>query len=266
MKRTLAAGPWVGEFGHELFKWQGRLRVIAREFDRVVVSGRTGHQLLYGDFCDAYIPHSYAIGPSSAWVSHQTKPIHPLNINADKHIVPDANIGRGEQEFISYGNVVPSLAYDVVVHARHIELGEHHRLIPSRVRKKESKNWKRRKWHVLAERLHARGLKLCSIGLPDAALKLPYSSDLRGAPLSEVADVLRSSRLAVGESSGPMHFASLCKCSHVVWGLGRLKQRYEKEWNPFNTKAHVIVDKRWNPSVDAVYNECMKMIGDCDGV
>ncbi len=53
--KTLLAGPWIGEFGWELFGWQGCIRILAKKYDEVIVIGRTGHDFLYGDFADIYI-------------------------------------------------------------------------------------------------------------------------------------------------------------------------------------------------------------------
>ena len=33
---TLFAGPWSGEFGYELFEWQGKLRAMSKDFDKVI--------------------------------------------------------------------------------------------------------------------------------------------------------------------------------------------------------------------------------------
>ena len=47
------AGPWVGEFGWELFCWQAYLRAIKNQFDieDMVAVTRPGRELLYEDFC-----------------------------------------------------------------------------------------------------------------------------------------------------------------------------------------------------------------------
>ena len=34
--KILLAGPWVGEFGWELFCWQGFLRKLSKQYDKVI--------------------------------------------------------------------------------------------------------------------------------------------------------------------------------------------------------------------------------------
>ena len=36
-KKTLIAGPWVGEFGWELFAWHGYVRTLAKQYDRIII-------------------------------------------------------------------------------------------------------------------------------------------------------------------------------------------------------------------------------------
>ena len=54
----LLAGPWVGEFGWELFGWQGFLRehVQKNKYDEVIIASRPGHEVLYSDFCTKFLP------------------------------------------------------------------------------------------------------------------------------------------------------------------------------------------------------------------
>ena len=53
----LFAGPFVGEFGWELFCWQGILRKYTEvnNFEKVIISGRSSTKFLYEDFYDEYI-------------------------------------------------------------------------------------------------------------------------------------------------------------------------------------------------------------------
>ena len=53
--KTLIAGPWVGEFGWELFAWQGYLRALSRKFDKTIIISRTASKALYDDFADEFI-------------------------------------------------------------------------------------------------------------------------------------------------------------------------------------------------------------------
>jgi hypothetical protein len=65
-----------------------------------------------------------------------------------------------------------------------------------------------------------------------------------------------------------MHLASLCGTTHLVWTDqnfwgscdGTNKQRYEKNWNPLQTKAVVIDAEGWNPSVKTVIDSIHKIL------
>ena len=67
MSSTLLAGPWVGEFGWELFCWQGIVRSISKDFDKTIVIGRPGHGTIYEDFCDDFIEFDPASYHTDGW-------------------------------------------------------------------------------------------------------------------------------------------------------------------------------------------------------
>ena len=100
-----------------------------------------------------------------------------------------------------------------------------------------------------------------SIGSEKHSEHIEGTFDCRGFDLESVADILTNCRMIIGPSSGPMHFASLCKCPQLVWtgnknGLGRgNREKYEKKWNPFGVDVHVCEDGGWNPDVDFILEE-----------
>ena len=56
--KKLFAGPFLGEFGWELFCWQGYIRHLSRSFDFTTVCCRKGHTGLYKDFADEIIEYN----------------------------------------------------------------------------------------------------------------------------------------------------------------------------------------------------------------
>ena len=54
-ERTLIAGPWVGEFGWELFAWQAYVRALSRKFDKTIIICRENSAALYADFANDFI-------------------------------------------------------------------------------------------------------------------------------------------------------------------------------------------------------------------
>jgi ADP-heptose:LPS heptosyltransferase len=157
------------------------------------------------------------------------------------------------QAFIKFGKVVPEKAYDVVIHAR----GRPHCA---------DHNWPRERWEELIDKLTHEGLRCVAVGLMEASMGyFQLAADMRGVPLKETMDIIASSKVMVGPSSGPMCLSSLCGTPHVVWGdKGRysgttIKERFETAWNPFKTPCTVL-DTGWQPSVDSVFKEVMEHV------
>lgn len=255
---VLFAGPCVSEFGWELMCWQGQVRKLARNYDYVVICSTAGHQPLYEDFCDQFIPHRIK-GHRDCWFLRESpdefeQTRHKLDRlaaerrrNGDKvnFAQIEGFIPTSEQEFVHYGvsagEVRRELHFDIVIHAR--SKRSHNSAL-------DSLNWPQNKWDDLCKELVRRGLRVACIGSIAASLCARGAHDFRGVPLRTVINVLALTRLVVGPSSGPMHLASLCGTPHMVWTItldlpqwkawGSSRQRYEQIWNPFNTACRVI--------------------------
>jgi ADP-heptose:LPS heptosyltransferase len=257
--RTLFCGPFIGEFGWELFGWQGYIRRLSREYDRTIVASRSRNEFLYRDFCSEFVPFDTDINNCAGWTNYNFQnyagTLHQ-RYNPDKVIFVD-NPGAGidefgelSQEFHPYGQKDPTIDVDIVIHARNINVNDSF---------KTSRNWPLDKWNSVVSRLVHDGVKVASIGLSSSAFLLSRTQNYMDLDLECLSNVLASAKLALGPSSGPMHFASLCKCPHVVWtsnqqGLGaENKENYERNWNPFGTRAIVYEAEGWNPSVTNIY-------------
>jgi hypothetical protein len=102
-------------------------------------------------------------------------------------------------------------------------------VLVQRTRQMGAANWRAEQWADLAERLHAQGVNTSIY---------PFSSEA-------AIEVASQCDLAVGQSTGGLHLASLCGCPQVGWsvGEGRLwtpwqmtnRQRYETFWNRLGT-------------------------------
>lgn len=258
--KTLYAGPWVGELGWEIFGWQGAVRAMASDYDRVIVGCRPGHEALYRDFADGFRllpsgsltdrahcedqPEEQVSGyfekaagnPRNRWLQPQCFP-------------PDG------QRLIKYGKPDEKLRYDVVIHARRSDKFA-----------TDERNWPFENWCELATRIA--GLKTCSIGLAQQADYVPGTVNHLGVKLAEVMDMLASSRLIVGPTSGPIHLAALCGTPTVVWtnrshiGMKGMtnESRLREQWNPFRVPVDII--DGWQPSVDAIHARIMRALDD----
>jgi len=253
--KILLAGPWVGEFGWELFCWQGFIRKLSKQYDRTVVIGRPTNEFLYKDFCDQYIrfdPESFA---TDAWNCHGAK--SALNVvNNIPHtdyisgnfdigmrythdgVVDTKNLFFKGQEYVQYSSDSPisnkfnSDGYDVLFHGRNKSTGS-------------DRNWSYKQWCELKEELGDDILIGC-IGNHES-FHIPGTDDLRSIDLDELISIMNKSELIVGPSSGPMHLASLSGLKHLVWSTEYNRVRYESHWNPLNTEVIFYSNGDWNP-------------------
>lgn len=254
------AGPWVGEFGWELMNWQGLLRKLSRYYDEVIVSCRRGNEALYEDFCSRFAFHRIHGNSNCHLVSGMSdyreveRIIESIPPGAD-HLPPLKYVPSRDQEFIRYGKRGEARQTDVLVHARG-KAGVAHR------------NWDVERWNELLKQLDAAGLRTGCIGLKKDTLELKGVADFRGMSLSDTLDLMASTRLIVGPSSGPMHLAALCGTPHLVWTDRRSytmrktsREKYEHWWNPLGTKVTVIDDEGFDPAVERIAAEVKALAG-----
>ena len=237
--KTLLAGPWVGEFGWELFGWQSYLRSLSKQFSHVIISSRTSSRYLYHDFCNEFISFESSFENTNY---HTNKNIvsDPLSIlRCDKRIM--SNKLSGDQEFIEYGTKQKDYLFDVVIHARNLKT-------------KTKRNWDIQKWNKIAQECDKKNYKVCCVGLSDYTHLVHPFIDKRDVDLESLSNILRNSRLIIGPSSGVMHFATLCRCPQLTWTQNEDgKDRYCRRWNPFSTKTKIILSN--NPDLETVSKE-----------
>ena len=261
-KRTLIAGPWVGEFGWELFAWQGYVRALSRNFDKTIVISRNNSKALYADFCSEFIAFEPPNNLADSYFMYDfdinealIKTVRGNKIPLDKFttIFPPRRIGFPPQthysEQISFGTytIKPEYVqfgkktedkYDYVFHARDRDL-------------RKEDNWSIKNWNTLVELLGP--ARIACVGTHRESALIDGTDDLRGIELSEVFDVLRNAKCVFGPSSGPMHLSSLCGAPHVVWSRKENYKRYMENWNPLGTKVLFDSKYSWHPSPEHVY-------------
>lgn len=257
--KVLLAGPWVGEFGWELFCWQGFVRMLSPLFEKTIIISRPGHKYIYEDFCSEYIefdPKSYKTRKHQCFVidpevdsatdrvecSMESALELIKNIRHDFYFTGAINLKAEDktifrrQQFYKY-DFKSGDGYDLILHCRNKSTGS-------------NRNWNSDNWTELYDSL-PKNLSVACIGNSEA-LHLHGTKDLRGLDVKQVVGVLNSSKLIVGPSSGPMHLASLCGMPHIVWGREDLRIVYESWWNPFDAKAIYHSKDDWNPSPSTI--------------
>lgn len=259
MQKILIAGPWLGEFGWELFMWQARIRYLHfnEQHDKTVCVCRTGHEYLYNDFASEIIFLDLP-GEKNGWRLNEQNVSLPFetvryltekygDISPSQLLQPGCSFDYKDQKFISFAcKDNGQKSYDLIFHCRSTsKLNTAYR------------NWETEKWEKLRDNFS--GLKIACVGSKEESISIEGADDLRGISLKALAGTLSNSKMIIGPSSGTMHFASLCGCKHIVFtddkrnfGQQTNRYRYETGWNPLNTKAIVIDGEGWKPSVETV--------------
>lgn len=248
--KTLFAGPFIGEFGIELFWYQGHIRKIARNYDRVIVSSRPDMEYLYRDFYDVFIPYDPGSHNADGYECIDNYDIPKLHEKYDftklirildlKSYLKE--LKNEEQEFVSYGEKKEKIA-DICICVRNFKKG---------AKTKIQRNWDPRNAEEFVRSLLDLGYSVACLGLSENSEYIENTINYMDLPLEDTANILRSSKLIIGPSSGLMHFASLCECPQFVWGEKHLRKRYEKEWNPLKTNIYYVERDEYNLSSNEI--------------
>lgn len=246
--RVLLTAPYVGEIGWELMSWQGRVRRIFRRgnFDRLVVLGARGKSAFYDDMPLDYVPVDLACVPGEACEDRRVRPSDQALVGAGQiRRTLEPLVDRAMRTYRARGDEVEVLWCDFSgtiypcdsAHQTFIRYhgpgprpaAEPSVLLVQRSRGVGSTNWSAMQWQDLADRLAGRGIHT-SVYPSEASAAIGAASQCD---------------LAVGQSTGGLHLASLCGCPHVVWSVGdnvrwtawemTNRQRYETLWNPLGT-------------------------------
>lgn len=241
----MIAGPFFGEFGWELMKWQGYLRYLSCNVGEVEVLCQNGHKYLYKDFASKVTEVGAGFNQPNMW----QPAVESNNMTPCKKICENYRL---PQKFIQYGKKKRGKGYDILIHARQCRR-DGDKITGNRY-------WGDLKFVMLLDMF----IEDCSVAFIGTEQDMAFegANDLRGIPLEQLADVMCSSKVVVGASSGVLHYASLCGTPHVVWtdkrkwNVGGIKttnyNRYKKWWNPLKTPCSICDECNWHPPVDNI--------------
>ncbi len=252
MTKVLLTAPYVGEIGWELMSWQARVRWVFTRggYERLVVLGTPGKAAFYGGMPLEYRPVDLGYLPGAAYEDRRIVSDSTETISAERlrkcvsPMVERAAAELGEQgcevdclypEFT--GKLWPCdpkhqqfICYERPVSSRPdrpwVVLVERTRAFRNGI------NWPATHWRELERLLNDRGIHTTV-----------YPCDAEAA-----IQMLSGCDLAVGQSTGGLHLASLSGCPSMVWSVQRYlmwpwditnRQRYETWWNPL--RSPVIV-------------------------
>lgn len=271
--KVLIAGPWVGEFGWELFAWHAYVRALSKKYEKTVCISSPFSKFMYEDFCDKFINFSpnrgthkdsfYKVGFSlsqeeikdifaKSEVNTQTDKISlfkPRRIGDPPRTHYTESFKFGEHmitpEYVKFG--VPAEKYNktIVFHARNR---------PLRI----EDNWPIDNWKILSSKLASHGYDIVSIGLKSESMHVENTRDMRECDQKDLVNLLASAQCIFGPSSGAMHLASLCNCPQVVWTTNYNFTRYTENWNPHGSEILFLSEYGWQPSAEYVYEKYLK--------
>tara|TARA_R110001583_G_scaffold33738_12_gene113850 strand:- start:505 stop:1344 length:840 start_codon:yes stop_codon:yes gene_type:complete len=273
-EKVLFAGPWVGEFGWELFCWHGYIRSLSRFYDKTICVSTKHSKFLYDDFCDHFISFS----PDSGEYKDS---FYKVGFDVTKDLIHDLLMKSGldpEQSRISiltprrigdpprthfaesfrfgahdivpmykkYGMPKEKFKDFIILHARDRSL-------------RSSDNWPVKNWNFLVDKLKEKGyINIVSIGLKNESMHIEGTTDMRECEHGVLLDLLASAKCIFGPSSGAIHLASLCGCPQIVWTTEYNFDRYTKNWNPFGAKVVFLSEYGLQPKPQYVYNRFVK--------
>jgi hypothetical protein len=250
--RTILIGPTHCEFGW-LMMFVARARFRARQYGRVVVYCEEQVADLFRDFAVEIETYPAKKGWRDRWLFNGERMRVPQEIidkyKPDKIYSPvNDHCIRNTPEFYRYGKPDAALKYDILIHARSRQGND---WIDKSVG--GSRNYPINNYVKTIKELP--DLRIASIGSIKDAEHVPFTDDCRGIPLVLLMDILASSRVCIGTSSFPMHFANACGCPTIVFTDdahqksvgGTNRQRYEKYWRMTDAPVTVIDKYGWKP-------------------
>lgn len=259
----LFIGPWIGEFGVELLRWQSIARTLARSrpWSEIIVATHPDRFFLYEDFATKFVPYIpntiHTVGFTCA--GHRDGSIHERHINesegdvwlnpqleadTEKHYYP---ISGCNSTYRNFAETLPKsrVAYDVLIHARATGKAS-----------QQFKNWSNIHFNAVVEAL-PRHWRIASTGAVTGAHKIKGTDDLRGIPLKELAAHCRAAKMMIGPSSGTIHYAMHCGAPVVTWIGADDRYNYFPVWNPWDVPVCCL--SGWQPKPDIVVHKILEM-------
>ncbi len=251
-REVLLAGPYVGEFGHELMDWQACIRASVPRYREVHVITYPGREFLYPG-CKV---HFHGIPLEKAGYKHGR--FSPAELDAMAR-AKATELGLRDYDLLGIRNACTQYHRKYILTEKFEILGEKPRNGPSydvafhfrQIRKEGpdvSRNYPLKMCDMLASHCRAIGLKVCSIGHPLYSYCPEGVEDLRSEDLSASVRVIADSRILVGELSGPMHLAQLCGIPILIWAPDQWRIDNCNRWNVFGVPTFIAANNTSSPA------------------
>lgn len=255
-RRILVAGPFTGEFGHELMEWQAWVRGLAKRYHEVHVITYPGRDFLYPGCKVHYhdIPLAsagYRFGrftPKELETMARTKAAE-LGLKDYDVLTPLLLCTRYHQRYLLPAQF--ELLSTPPSGGRQRDIAFHFRAV-----QKEGPDQLRNYPTELCDRVAAacqdKGYRVCCIGHPRYSYCPAGVEDLRAENLEASVTAISSARLLVGELSGPSHLAQLCGVAILIWAPDQWRIDTCDRWNVFKVPTFVVANDTSNPAPERV--------------
>ena len=265
-RRILVAGPYVGEFGHELMDWQPWVRAQINRYDEVHVITYPGRDYLYPG-CQV---HYHDVALETAGYKHGRFSPTQLAEMAHKKA---AELGLKNYDLMTALNVCTSRHQRFLLPAKYELLGTlpadgamrdvalHFRQV-KKDGPDQTRNYPLERCDRIVESCRAQGLSFFCIGHPRYSYCPPGVEDRRTEDLAASVAAIRSARLLAGELSGPMHLAQLSGTPILIWAPGQWRLDNCERWNVFRVPTYIVSNEMEPPEPEHVGQRIVAALAD----
>ena len=264
-RKTLLAGPYVGEFGHEIMDFQGYVRWFRRKYLDVHVLTFPGRAPLYR----GCIVHAHNYDLTSAGYFYGKLSNQELRSKAVEFA---ASLGIKDYDIFNPMHLRTRWHRRLLFRQEHKVLGPAAPVNPTqkilfhfrniqKVGPDITRNIRPELAAELCDLCRKNNIETACIGHPEYSLCPAGSEDWRTAELEKTLAAIASSRLVVGELSGPMHLAVYAAKPVVIWAPGKHRIDYALKRNPFKVGISVVRDDTTNPSADEILAKVRQSLG-----
>lgn len=256
-KRKIILGPYHGEFGFEVTMNVGFALSLKRIYgERVIVVSSESSRGLYERFSRVlslnynFVNSGYGYGDCKDSTDLKSRFLEE-NAELSGSIFIDLSclnvfLFKRLVNFEFYCLESPNAVIDplsIAVHFRDV--------IKGGADKRE--NFTRDRADDLVNRLNLLGYRVLVIGHPSFSYCPTVNCiDCRSLDIDATLGTISSSYLVIGQLSGPIHLAHLCRRPVVTWAEGRERFKTIKMWNVFNMPCEIVTSNTFNPSINEI--------------
>jgi hypothetical protein len=265
-RRILVAGPYAGEFGHELMDWQPWVRAQIPLHDEVHVITYPGRDYLYPG-CRV---HYHEVALENAGYKHGR--FTPLQLEAMAR-KKAAELGLKNYDLMTALHLCTHYHQRFLLPAKFERLGRppaageirdvafHFRQV-KKTGPDQARNYPLELCDRVAEFCRAQGLGFFCIGHPRYAYCPAGVEDRRTEDLGASVAAIRSARLLAGELSGPMHLAQLAGTPILIWADGQWRLDNCERWNVFHVPTYIVANNTHQPEPERVGEKIVAALAD----